>query len=170
VENYDAPPGLSQTSRITNDDEVEDNFFDSMLDDDIFAIIDGIPLKHELDTNHTKNPYGYLKQYFTEKIDIFEVNCTMEELINVKNKFMVITDSKRKKIYDNISSNTAEHNNITGVLEISADCVYVSSDVPCETKNNTRNSTLLIISTSIQCLFEHYYSYKFHISILNGKP
>jgi len=109
VENYDAPPGLSQTSRITNDDEVEDNFFDSMLDDDIFAIIDGIPLKHELDTNHTKNPYGYLKQYFTEKIDIFEVNCTMEELINVKKSSRLLPILKERKFtitYPPIQQNT----------------------------------------------------------------
>ena len=55
-------------------------------------------------------------------------------------KFIVIIDSKRKNLLDNISSDKSEHKNITGLPEISANCVYMSSNVQCETNRKTHGN------------------------------
>ena len=123
------PPGLSQTSVINNLVDGEESL------PDIFEDIDGIPLSHEnSELCHIRNPYGFLKPYFTQMIDCLEGNCTMQELINVKNSFMEITNSKRKTIRESQTSNEKDE-------QVSSKRTrYVSSNVISETKTKTHGT------------------------------
>ena len=111
-----------------------------MINDEIFSNIDGIPLTHELNTNYTKNPYGFLKPYFVQMMDMLENNCSMEELIEVKNKFMDITDAKRKMLYDNMASNLPKTKAVNDIPFTSSTHVYASSNVSCEKKRTTHGT------------------------------
>ena len=64
----------------------------------------------------------------------------MKELIDVKNKFMITTDTKRMEIHVNICSNRSEHRRLTILPDKSSDCVYVSSNIPCETNRKTHGN------------------------------
>ena len=68
----DASPGLSQSSNLSTNGDNGDNH------DDIFADIDGIPLDHESqEAFYVRNPYGYLKPYFSQMINCLEGHITM---------------------------------------------------------------------------------------------
>ena len=125
----DCPPGLSQTSVIHN---VED---DNDILPNIFQNVDGIPLAHETaEACHVRNPYGFLKPYFTQMIDSLEGNCTMEELVNVKNTILQITNAKRRAIND------SRKNNGDGEPSTTKRTRYMSSNVVSETKRKTHGT------------------------------
>ena len=87
----DAPPGLSQTSNLNSNEESDDN------NDYIFTCINGVPLAHETNEScHIRNPYGYLKPYFSPMIDCLEGQSTMDELVGVKDMLMNIINNKRQ--------------------------------------------------------------------------
>ena len=99
-----------------NGDSTDDNF-------------DDVPLAHESQESHFKrNPYAYLKPYFSELIETFEGNCTMDELKNIKDMFLDLTHNNRQKIQENSSGATAQRNT-------NSSAQYLSSNINCETKN-----------------------------------
>jgi len=135
-----APPGLTQTSNMNPIDDID-------FDDDMFNDCDGIPSLYETNTlsNHVKNPYGYLKPYFSQMIDILDGNCNMDELIAIKEMFLKVTSEKQKELSDrrsNVSIDYSNENSKDGIPPLNNNTPeYASSNVISETHLKTHGTS-----------------------------
>jgi len=117
------------------------------FDDDIFSDCDGIPSLYETNilSNHVKYPYGYLKPYFSQMIDILDGNCTMDDLIAVKEMFLKVTSEKQKELSDrrsNVSIDNSTDNTRDGIPPLNNNTPeYASSNIISETRLKTHGTS-----------------------------
>ena len=124
------PPSISQTSNLNINEDNDSN------DDSIFKDINGIPLAHETNEScHIRNPYGYLKPYFSQMIDCLEGQSTMDELVGVKDMLMNIINNKRQEINERRCCRKDVIENDHGSPESNKRAKYSSSNVASETKS-----------------------------------